>query len=611
MRNHFARLALVIFFCNVLPFSVVSIEAAPSTPSLPDTPTSKEASLGGPESVANSRYQPIVGTRGMVVSDDRQASEWGAEILRRGGNAIDAAVATAFALSVTRPHYASIGGGGFMLYCPHPDKNGAVPCQALDYRERAPAKASRDMYLRDGKADTQLSQDGALASGVPGVTAGLLLALEKYGTMPRSKLLSRPIEIARKGYLFSTHSEDAAAERWSAMNDEAKRIFGCGPKNESKNNLPGIPKKACAPGELIKQPDLANVLGEISRLGKKAFYEGPVAKKIVDGLKGQGGIITLKDLADYRPRMRTPLRGTFEGHEIISMPPPSSGGAIVIQLLGYAERADQAGAFKDGYGSVAAIHAIIHGMSHAFADRAFYFGDPDFIKFPLETLISPKYLDEQWKTFEPGQAALAKGAGKATVNEPQHTTHFSVMDREGNTVAITTTVNNNFGSGFVPPGTGIVMNDEMDDFSTQIGVPNLFGLVGNESNSIAPEKRPLSSMSPTIVRDLKGNNQIAIGAAGGPRIITAVFLSLLNRLRFGMTLSDAVAMPRVHHQWSPSTVYLEKNGFSHETRSMLEDKGYALGEAITLGKVHALERTSNGRTWGAADPRGEGAAVPE
>jgi gamma-glutamyltranspeptidase/glutathione hydrolase len=551
-----------------------------------------------------SRYQPFMGTRGMVVSDDREASSWGAEILRQGGNAIDAAVATAFALAVTRPHYAALGGGGFLIFCPKPTEKGGSPCQAIDYREQAPKAAHRDLYIRNGKGDTHLSQNGALASGIPGVPAGLLLALEKYGTLSRQKILRRPIELAKKGYEFTSYAENAAHERWPFMNEAAKQIFGCSPNQK-------IPKTPCATGTVIRQPDLAQVLMTISKQGTQGFYEGPVAKKITHEIKSAGGILTLEDLRSYRPKLRDVIQGKFKGHEVISMPPPSSGGAILIQLLGYVQRADQAEIFKDGFESANSIHAIAHAMSLAFADRAQYFGDPDFVQVPLTSLISPQYLDQQWKTFQLNKASLPAHAGTLPKPEPQHTTHFSVIDRFGNAVSVTTTVNDDFGSGFVPSGTGIVMNNQMDDFSIEPGVPNLFGLVGAESNAVAASKRPLSSMSPTIIRDNKGNTQIVIGAAGGPRIITSVFLSLLNRLRFGMSLTDAVAAPRFHQQWKPTSLRMERFGFSSETKSALLKKGYQLEEVDSLGKVHALERLPNGRTIGVADFRGEGAAIAE
>jgi gamma-glutamyltranspeptidase/glutathione hydrolase len=531
----------------------------------------------------------------MVVADDRQAAEWGSEILRQGGNAVDAAVATAFAMSVTRPHLAALGGGGFLLFCPAHSKN----CHIIDYREKAPPAASRDMYVRDGKVRSDLSRVGPLASGVPGVTAGLLTALEKFGSLPRQKILSRPIELARNGIVFSTNTEKAAAPIWKHMNEEAKQVFGCGKTDSS-----------CTVGQQLKQPDLARVLESISKEGKKGFYEGWVARKIVDGIRNAGGIFTMEDLANYSAAERTPLQGRFAGMEIVTMPPPSSGGIALLQLLSYLERADRDGRLDQGYGSIPALHATAHAMTLAFADRAEYLGDPDFVKVPQQALLDQKYLDSRWQTFNSCKADFPP-PGNSTDTEHLHTTHFSVIDREGNAVAITTTVNELFGSGFVPPGTGVVMNNEMDDFSASPGAPNLFGLVGSEANSIAPGKRPLSSMSPTIVRDSQGRNRIVVGAQGGPRIITSVFHTLLNRLRYGMSLPDAVAAARFHEQWKPTTLKIERFGFPHETLSALKKMGYTIEEVGHLGIVHALERFENGRTWGAPDPRSEGAAVAE
>jgi gamma-glutamyltranspeptidase/glutathione hydrolase len=536
----------------------------------------------------------------MVVADDRQAAEWGTEILKRGGNAVDAAVATAFMMSVTRPHYASIGGGGFLLYCPKPGDEGARPCVVLDYREQAPAAAARDMYLKDGKAVPALSQDGALASGIPGVTAGLLGALDRWGSIPRKTLLSKPIEVAKNGFLFTAHEEGTAADRWRAMNPEARRIFGCGTDDP------------CLPGKTLKQPDLARTLTKISDEGTRGFYEGEIARKIVDGLHESGGILTMQDLASYRPKFRAPVLGEYFGHEVVAMPPPSSGGAIILQMLGFAERADKQGAFDHGFGSPEAIHALTHAMKLSFADRAKYFGDPDFVHVPLRTLLSDSYLDSRWKTYDPSKSvAVDAGEESAFSGEPTHTTHFSVIDAEGNAVAVTTTINDDYGSGFVPPGTGVVMNDQMDDFSAQPGVPNLFGLVGAEANSIAAKKRPLSSMSPTIVRDLAGNVRMVVGAAGGPKITTSVFLTLMYRMRFGLSITDAVAAPRFHHQWKPDRLRMEMTGFPSLVRERLSQMGYEVGELNDRARVYALERFANGRTWGAPDPRGEGAAVAE
>lgn len=592
------------------------------------------------------RYHPMIGTQGMVVADDPLAAEWGAEILRRGGNAMDAAVATAFAMSVTRPQHSSLGGGGFMTYCPAPQAATAIVnnkkvatvrkpsaelessrarmprpnCYTLDYREESPAAATRDMFIREGKPRTDLSQNGALASGVPGVTAGLLTALERFGSMPRQKLLTKPIELARQGYRFTSHQESTAVDRWDAFNAESKKLLGCGVKGGTEATAP------CPPGTVIRQADLARTLETISRDGAKGFYQGPLAKKLVDGLKASGGIVTLEDLKGYKPHWRAPVMAEYRGMEVISMPPPSAGGTVLLQMLSFMERADQQGMLDEGYGSAKSVHAIAWAMSLAFADRAVHFGDPDHVQVPVAGLLLPAYLDERWKLFDPSRFVSPQGAGEIVgpdgtraVKTPllqsaegTHTTHFSVIDREGNAVAITTTINDDYGSGFIPPGTGVMMNNEMDDFSIQPGVPNLFGLVGAEANAVAPHKRPLSSMSPTIVRDLKsGQVRLVLGAAGGPTITTSVFLTILNRLRFGMSLTDAVHAARVHQQWRPEELKFERQGLSVDTLSRLAARGHKLSSKDSLAKVHAIERFVNGRTWGVADPRGEGGAAPE
>lgn len=558
------------------------------------------AELTSAESVRFARE----GLRGMVVADDQQAAEWGAEILRKGGNAIDAAVATAFALSVTRPHYAALGGGGFLVFCPAPRDGSASECKVIDFRERAPAAAHRDMYLRNGRADTQLSQNGALASGVPGVTAGLILANEKYGSLKRQMLLREPIRMARKGIRVSTNTARAARERWTSMNEAAQGIFGCGHAE----------KGACAVGETLRQTDLAQVLESISKKGTDGVYKGTVAQRIVTGLRSAGGIISLKDLAEYRPVERQPVRGQFGGFEVVTMPPPSSGGAVLVQMLDYMTRAAKVGALKDGFASVSSLHAQIHAMSLAFADRAEHMGDSDFYPVPLARLLSQEYLDERWRTYQPAQAALPASSGfKSSESMPEklQTTHFSVIDAEGNAVSVTETVNGNFGSAFVPAGTGIVMNNQMDDFSIQPGVPNLFGLVGGDANAIAPRKRPLSSMSPTIVRDQKGQVRFVLGAAGGPRIITSVFQTLVNRVQFEMSLADAVSAPRVHHQWRPQFVRVERSSLPVETLESLRRLGYKVEMGGGLAVVHALERQPSGQVIGMPDPRGEGFAAAE
>jgi len=552
-----------------------------------------------------SKIRPVVGTKGMVVADDEIAAKWGVEILKRGGNAIDAAVATAFAMAVTRPHYAALGGGGFLVYCPKPKNNQPSDCSIIDYREQAPSAAHRDMYLIGGKARTDLSQDSPLGAGVPGTTAGLLLALKKFGTKSRKEILSRPIQLAQRGFSFTGQLEVAANNRWSVMNDAAKLIFGCAKGKK-------VPSQPCEPGDVLRQKDLARVLRQVSAGGSNGFYRGWVAKRLSRGISNSGGIINQKDLASYRAIQREPVSAFFRGNEIVTMPPPSAGGVTMLQMFQYAEKAHQQGGFEEGFGSSKSIHSLVHSMSLAFADRAKHFGDPDYYSVPIKELLSKRYLDRQWKsTFKLSKASLPKNAGVVVPKEGNHTTHFSVIDKEGNAVSITTTVNNYFGSGFVPPGTGVVMNDEMDDFSMQPGVPNMFGLVGAEANAIEPYKRPLSSMSPTIVRDKNGNNLLVIGASGGPRITTSVFLSLFNRLYFGMSLPDAVNAQRFHHQWKPKVVFLERFGFSADTRNVLLDMGYEVKETTGCGRIHALERLPNGRTWGVPDHRAEGVAVAE
>jgi len=400
---------------------------------------------------------------------------------------------------------------------------------------------------------------------------------------------------------MSGHTESSAAGRWKAFNEEAKHVFGCGPKAQAP----------CPVGELLIQTDLARVLKEISLRGHEGFYRGWVAKSLARGVKAGGGILTEEDLALYQAVEREPIVSRYRDAQVVLMPPPSAGGAVIAQMLRYAELAESGGEFSKGLSSARAIHALAHGLSLSFADRAEVFGDPDFVKVPLETLLSHEYIDGRWRsTFSRGAARIPETSGLN--HEGENTTHFSVIDAAGNAVAVTTTVNEYYGSGFMPEGTGVVLNNEMDDFSVQPGVPNLFGLVGTEANAVAPQKRPLSSMAPTVVRDLDGNNRIVIGAQGGPRITTSVLLALLRRLQGGLSISDAVHAPRFHHQWRPKTLQLERGGFGTETLDALESRDWEVVEIQGSGRLQALERfPSTGRVWGAPDPRTEGAAVAE
>jgi gamma-glutamyltranspeptidase / glutathione hydrolase len=556
-----------------------------------------------------SRVAPIVGTRGMIAADDAIASEWGAEVLRRGGNAMDAAVAVGFALAVTRPHYAALGGGGFLVYCPAPQQGQAKPdCEIIDYREKAPSGSHRDMFLdEEGEPVHHLPKVGALASGVPGTVDGLLMALERYGSMERETLLSRPIEIAENGFAFTAMMENRAERRWDVFNDEAKRLFGCQPQAQTP------PEKPCAPGQLLVQKDLAQVLRTISQQGRDGFYAGSVARSLSTEILKAGGLISLEDLRSYRSTQRQPVTGTFLGHEIVSMSPPSAGGSNLVQMLRLTEHAHEQGLLQDGFLAAPTLHAQVHAMSLAFSDRATFFGDPDFVSIPLDQLLSKENLIKRWNsTFKKNRKNLPRSSSPLLQGEPMETTHFSVIDAKGNAVSITTTVNWAFGSGFVPKGTGVLMNNEMDDFSMQPGVPNSFGLVGTEANAIAPGKRPLSSMSPTIVRDGDGNVRLVLGAAGGPRITTSVYQTIVNRMVFGMSLPDAVSAPRFHHQWMPEPVDIEKFSFSPGLKKELQGYGYVLQERMGLAHMHALERfPESGLVWGAPDPRAEGAAVAE
>jgi gamma-glutamyltranspeptidase/glutathione hydrolase len=543
----------------------------------------------------------------MVASDDAQASLWGTEILRKHGNAIDAAVATAWMLSVTRPHYAALGGGGFLIFCPKPDSAGqSPPCLSLDFREKAPRAAHKELYVRQGKLEPKLARDGALAAGVPGIPAGLVTALEKWGTLPRKTLLSLPIQIATQGFRMTTHEEKASTQRWESMNTEAQKIFGCIASISTSKNPARIP---CAPGTLIRQPDLAKVLQDIAQKGKKGFYEGRTAQLIASGIQQGGGIITQIDLKSYEPVLREPIVTDFHGMQVITMAPPSSGGLVLAQLLGYADRAQEQGQLQNGFGAPATIHALTHAMALAFRDRAHFLGDPDAVELP-KNLLTPTYLNDQWKSFDSEHAALPKPEFTPEEKHPE-TTHLSVVDADGNMVAMTLTINDNFGSGFVPPGTGVVMNNQMDDFSIQTGIPNLYGLVGREANAIGSGKRPLSSMTPTIIREKAGRNRLAIGAAGGPRITTSVYLTLVNRFLFGMSLRDAVAAARFHHQWIPQTLLFERFGLTPEAQTQLRSRGYTLEELPSLGKIQAVELLPNGRSSGASDPRSEGLAIAE
>ena len=534
---------------------------------------------------SNDIFHPVYGKNGMVASEQGLATQVGLDILKQGGNAIDAAVAVGFALAVVLPNAGNIGGGGFMVL--HDDKTGKDV--AIDFREIAPAKASRDMYLDnqgnviDGKS--LFTHD---ASGVPGTVAGMEYALKKWGTMPLSKVLEPAIKLADKGFIVSDvlaqtlKEEKSTLGKWSA----SKAIF-------FKN---GEPLKS---GDLLVQKDLAKSLRLIAKQGAKAFYQGEIATKIAKEMQSQGGTMTLEDLKAYKVVERQPIIGDYRGYKVVTMPPPSSGGVHLIEILNMLEHYPIK---EDGVNSAKNIHHMAESMKLAYADRSEYLGDPDFVKIPVTGLTSKAYANELAKTIDDNKARLSSNIkpGKPQPYESDQTTHFSVMDKAGNAVAVTYTLNLNFGSGIVVEGTGILLNNEMDDFSVKPGVPNAFGLVGGTANAIEAKKRPLSSMTPTIV--MKNNKPwLVTGSPGGARIITTVLQSVVNTIDHEMNPAEAIITPRVHHQWLPDELRVEE-GISPDTIKLLQDKGHNVVTKAPMGRIQIIQADDSG-FYGYSDPR--------
>ena len=534
---------------------------------------------------SNDIFHPVYGKNGMVASEQGLATQVGLDILKQGGNAIDAAVAVGFALAVVLPNAGNIGGGGFMVL--HDDKTGKDV--AIDFREIAPAKASRDMYLDnqgnviDGKS--LFTHD---ASGVPGTVAGMEYALKKWGTMPLSKVLEPAIKLADKGFIVSDvlaqtlKEEKSTLGKWSS----SKAIF-------FKN---GEPLKS---GDLLVQKDLAKSLRLIAKQGAKAFYQGEIATKIAKEMQSQGGTMTLEDLKAYKVVERQPIIGDYRGYKVVTMPPPSSGGVHLIEILNMLEHYPIK---EDGVNSAKNIHHMAESMKLAYADRSEYLGDPDFVKIPVTGLTSKAYANELAKTIDDNKARLSSNIkpGKPQPYESDQTTHFSVMDKAGNAVAVTYTLNLNFGSGIVAAGTGILLNNEMDDFSVKPGVPNAFGLVGGTANAIEAKKRPLSSMTPTIV--MKNNKPwLVTGSPGGARIITTVLQSVVNTIDHEMNPAEAIITPRVHHQWLPDELRVEE-GISPDTIKLLQDKGHKVVTKAPMGRIQIIQADDSG-FYGYSDPR--------
>jgi gamma-glutamyltranspeptidase/glutathione hydrolase len=539
------------------------------------------------------RYLPAYGKAGMVVSPEALAGEIGLAILKEGGNAVDAAVATGFALAVTLPRAGNIGGGGFMLI--HlAETNEQV---FVDYRETAPAAATRDMFLKeDGSVDQSKAYFSHQAAGVPGTVAGLIHAQERFGKLTLKQVIQPAIDLAEKGFAtpLALHmSLNARAERL-AENAEAKRIYLQGGE------------AAPAPGTLLTQSDLASTLKRIRDKGADGFYKGETAELIAGDMAANGGLITTEDLAGYRALERPPVRGTFRDFEIVSVAPPSSGGVHVLQMLNILEPYPLE---SYGHNSAAYLHRVIESMKLAYADRSRYMGDPDQTVIPTKALISKEYGAERRKLIDAERAKTAEeiGPGNPVPTESPDTTHYSVADAEGNVVANTYTLNFSFGSHIVVPGTGILLNNEMDDFAAKAGDANAYGLVQGEANTIAPGRRPLSSMTPTIVfKD--GQPWLAAGSPGGSLIITTVLQTLLNAMVFDMNIATAVAAPRVHNQWMPDRTLVEP-GISADTQRLLEEWGHQLSPTRrTIGRSNSL-MIDEGWMQGFADMRRPGGHV--
>ncbi len=532
-------------------------------------------------------HHPVRDPAGMVAAQNKIAASIGADVLARGGNAIDSAVAVGFALAVTLPRAGNLGGGGFMLvYLADEDRT-----IAIDYREMAPAAASRDMFLNaDGDVDNNVARFSLRAAGVPGTVAGLHHAHERYGSLPWHELLQPAIQLAERGIIVT---EDFAfsirrAEKHLSRDPDAIALF-----THSSGTL-------YEEGERLKQPLLAKTLKRIAKSGTESFYQGDIAELIVKDMRANGGLITRADLENYQVIEREPVIGGYRGYDIISMPPPSSGGVHVVQMLNILEQFPLA---DFGAESALTIHVIVEAMRQAYADRSQHLGDPDYYDVPIDWLTSSTYAEEiaAGISLETAKKSDDVRPGTTPVAESPETTHYSVMDQAGNAVANTYTLNFSFGSGNAIAGAGFLINNEMDDFSAKPGVPNAFGLLGGEANAIQPGKRPLSSMTPTLVfKD--GKPLLATGSPGGSRIITAVLQQIINVIDFEMNLADSVSAPRLHHQWYPDSVFVER-GFSPDTLALLKAMGHNIATTrFSMGSVQAVMRTEDGFA-GAADPR--------
>jgi gamma-glutamyltranspeptidase/glutathione hydrolase len=542
------------------------------------------------------RQAPILPTglvteKAMVVSAREEASKIGVEIMKNGGNAFDAMVATEMALVVTYPFAGNLGGGGFMVY-----RKADGDVGGLDYREKAPLAAHRDMYLDSlGNVIPGKSTVGATAVGVPGTVAGIIAVHKKFGSLPLEEIMAPVIALAEKGVVVTANQE----KRLASQRDKFIEV------NSDSTKFATVFKE----GDIINYPNLANTMRRIAKNGRDGFYKGETAQKLATFIQENGGYVTEEDLEKYQAVWRQPVIFDYKDIRIISMSPPSSGGVTMNQIFKMMEPYDVS---EFGHNSEKTVQLFTEASRRAYADRNYYLGDPDFVDIPLDVILSKGYLDDRMADFSFDKATKSEAVshGSVEILESMETTHYSIVDAVGNAVSVTTTLNGAYGSKLYSDELGFFLNNEMDDFSSKIGVPNMFGLIGAEANSIAPEKRMLSSMTPTIV-ERDGKLWLVVGTPGGSTIITAVAQTILNTYEFNMSMQEAVNAPRFHHQWLPDMVIFEPEGFSDELKEKMKAKGYIINEDRTpiIGKVDAIKVLADGTLEGGADKRGDDAAA--